>query len=418
MEELQPQSIQSECPNPNIPRYDRAHRCFTRVVPSLRECALKQMPRVLVPNLEGVKGDTLNTHASTIENILKRIPTELHEPIAFNFMLHAAQHGYKMIFYKQKQRQSFKEDYLTCGNDAVLDFSFNSSGTIAAISLKNGSIQFFQKKNSAWKGPIWKSISDNNTTTFFHITRFFDDTTCVSYNRNTANVLTVHTFTGELLQSSPIPLESSICTISPNKKNILLFIDSANNLFCCLKYQSSVRVQKIMTLTSDEECTSIVSDGNFFNYVLSTFSENPTLNVIGLVDNDIRSIKRIEVCKVFPIKEELVKRKKIYIKNFRKGFLHLAKIIKDNKSFDGTIFEHHAIDVNSETSIATFNGRFDVKPMLNLPCQAVLAQIALKNSYDPAQLTAWESSSVVKNLPEELKNQLMEEYNKAYPKIQ
>ena len=427
MKELPPQSTQAnECPTIKLPRYDRARRCFTRAVPSLVECMLKQMPKVLIPNLKALTGETLDSHEVAIEKTLSRVPTELREPISFNLMLHAAKHDYKMIFYKQcktkkalsklylrddkklniygSMNQSAKEDTLIC-DDIILDHDINPSGNTMALSLTNGAVQFFQKKDTVWED-IGATPPENNKTGF-HVTRFFDDTTCVSYNMNIKNELMLRTFNDASLESSKIVLESSIYFINPNKKNILFFIDSALNLFCCLKNQFGVQVQKVTSLPSQDEFKSFASENNFFNYVLNDFSENPILNVIGLIDTQLHAIKQIKACNIFSIAD------KVYVKSFKKGIIHLAKDTGDSTMFfDESIFEHHAIDVNTEKSIATFHGKFSIKPTLAVPYQAVLALIALKNSDDPSQLTAWEISSVVKNLSEELKNQLMEEHDK------
>ncbi len=414
-----------EHPTIKLPRYDRARRCFTRTVPSLVECMLKRMPKVLIPNLKVLTGETLDSHESAIQKTLSKVPAELREPISFNFMLHAAKHNYKMIFYKRRKtkkalskiclkddkklniygsmNQSAKEDTLIC-DDIILDHDTNPSGNTMALSLTNGAVQFFQKKDTVWED-IGATPPENNKTVF-HVTRFFDDTTCVSYSINIRNELTLYTLNNASLQSSKIPLESSIYLTNPNKKNILFFIDPAWNLFCCLKNQSGIQVQKVTSLSSRDEFDSVVSENKFFNYVVNDFSENPILHVIGLIDTQLQAIKQIKACNIFSIAN------KVYVKSFKKGIIHLAKAIDDNHSFDEKTFEHHAIDVNAESSIATFHGKFYVKPMLNLPYQAILALIALENSDDPSQLAAWATSSVVKNLSEELKNQLMEEHDK------
>lgn len=424
MEQL-PKPEENECPKPNVPRYDRARRCFTRAVPSLVECALKQIPRVLVPDLKKINGETLDDYEAAIKKTLSRVPIELHAGIlsSYNLLLHAARHDYKAIFYEKHKpknaskqyykqektlkiheaNQSSKEDTLTC-NDTILDYDFNPSGNTIALSLKNGAVQFFQKKDTSWED-IGATPADNKTTVF-HVTRFFDDTTCVSYNREIRNKLTLHTLNNASLQSSKIALESPIWSVNPNKKNILFFMDLASNLFCCLKTESGVCIQKITPLSSYQEFTSIISDGHFLNYVLNDFSKNPIFHIIGLVGTQLRAIKKIEMHTISSIAN------KVYVKRFKKGVIYIAKAIDDNPSFDEKIFEHHAIDVNTGKSIATFHDKFYVKPMLDLPYQAVLALIALKNSDDPSQLTAWEASFVVKNLSGELKNQLMEEHNK------
>lgn len=421
---------------PNTPKYDRARDCFTNQPLSLIHCASKQVGKNIVSHFHKITGSTVDTFFTKTNNTLARLPIELQPLVEQQTLIEATTHGYTFDFsincYASRNNMAYNITHRMLLSDSnyqgqlvkselspnkkYLTFTFQATDDQEHITVATNDNGIWKNKASIdeqldtpcpFKYPSFVSFLDNKTFATCRLPSYPSNLHKVTiWNMQDEHVIKI--------QEEKPSLTKVIHVQDTDHNSLLLLLDTKNFLWAVRKNNDGTFLQKISSLEFPQNiCATLIN--NKKNIILTTNDANSDFYFIENIDNTLTFLKKFS-----PQPQNTENNtKSIFggyatkrIADFDNGILTYC-LQFGAEAYVHKVFKFLSCDIETGKVINFFeqpwNGHFDGIKKFNIPSlKEIFAFIAFSNSsHDKTLLSALKQSTLINDLPEDYKNQLL-----------